>query len=70
MTQGLAGLRRVQLLTGERVTCMCGDTIVGSDEPFDPMAQAWKDSRGQVFCTRGCAMSRKRAVSILLAAVI
>ena len=65
-------LRRVQLKVGQRVSCAakCGETIIGSNVPFDPLAMAWRDTRGRVFCTRGCAHERKKFLRGLLVAVI
>lgn len=65
-------LRRVQLGNGQRKACSakCGETIIGSNVPLDPGAMAWKDLRGRIFCTRGCAYERKNFLRSLLVAVI
>lgn len=65
-------LRRVQLGSGQRQSCSakCGETIIGSDDPYDPGAMAWKDLHGRLFCTRGCAFERKNFLRGLMAAVI
>ena len=65
------GLKRVHLPAGKRKDCAagCGETLIGSADPLDPQAMAWKDPKGRHFCTRACAAARKRIGQLVVAAI-
>lgn len=65
-------LERVQLPEGTRRDCAggCGETLIGSNQPFDLMAMGFRDNDGRVFCTRGCAAAKKSFSLKTLASVL